>query len=518
MPWRLGSTRRLYNIGRDVIFEEDLGWDWTSTLVQNQPDHFIVEYPVTVHGPATAPEAGNSEPGSPAAASSVHDQPVASPGNSNASATPVTPPADIQWATPPQGQSADSEGVPLRFRTLNDLYDNTEELENLQYSGLCLLAADEPASVDEALGEKVWKKAMETELQSIKDSETWHLSDLPRGHKAIGLKWVFKVKRDDAGEVVKHKARLVAKGYAQKQGVDYDEVFAPVARIETVRILFALAAQGDWEVHHMDVKSAFLNGDLQEEVYVHLPPGFTEAAQAGKVLGLKKALYGLKQAPRAWNAKLDQELNALGFHRSTVEHAVYKRGTGSSLLLVGVYVDDLIICGPDKQKIAEFKEQMKKIFSMSDLGLLSYYLGMEVKQDKDHITVCQRAYAAKIVETCRMTGCNPVDTHTEQRVRLSNAKPGSELEVTRYRIVIGSLRYLVNTRPDIAYAVGIASRFMEAPAKEHWAVVKRIVRYISGTLDYGCRYLKNGRPDLSLLGFTDSDCSGDLIRERAPRG
>ena len=311
---------------------------------------------------------------------------------------------------------------------------------------------------------------------------------------------------------------LFRSGYAQKQGVDYDEVFAPVARIETVRILFALAAQGDWEVHHMDVKSAFLNGDLQEEVYVHLPPGFTEAAQAGKVLGLKKALYGLKQAPRAWNAKLDQELNALGFHRSTIEHAVYKRGTGSSLLLVGVYVDDLIICGPDKQKIAEFKEQMKKIFSMSDLGLLSYYLGMEVKQDKDHITVCQRAYAAKIVETCRMTGCNPVDTPMEQRVRLSTAKPGSELEVTRYRSVIGSLRYLVNTRPDIAYAVGIASRFMEAPAKEHWAVVKRIVRYISGTLDYGCRYLKNGRPDLSLLGFTDSDCSGDLIQRKSTSG
>lgn len=158
----------------------------------------------------------------------------------------------------------------------------------------------------------------------------------------------------------------------------------------------------------MDVKYAFLNGDLQEEVYVHQPPGFMNPRHPGKVLKLKKALYGLKQAPRAWNAKLDQELVKLGFCRSEEEHAVYKRGSGNSLLLLGVYVDDLIICGPDNRKLAEFKQQMSKTFSMSDLGLLSYYLGMEVRQKPEEITVCQRAYAAKIVEQCGMTGCNPV--------------------------------------------------------------------------------------------------------------
>jgi hypothetical protein len=188
------------------------------------------------------------------------------------------------------------------------------------------------------------------------------------------------------------------------------------------------------------------------------------------VLKLNKSLYRLKQAPRAWNARLDLELKALGFQKSTVEHAVYKRGTGDSLLLIGVYVDDLIICGPNSLKITEFKDQMKNTFSMSDLGLLSYYLGMEVKQEKNHITICQKAYAAKIVEMCNMTRCNPVDTPMEQGVKLSTAKPGTELDATRYRSVIGSLRYLVNTRPDIAYAVGIASRFMEAPAKEHWSL------------------------------------------------
>jgi hypothetical protein len=158
-----------------------------------------------------------------------------------------------QWATPPQGQSADLEGVPLRYRTLNDLFDHTDEVENYEYSGTCLLAADEPVSMDEALEQSCWKDAMEAELKAIKENNTWSLTELPKGAKAIRLKWVFKVKRDAAGQIVKHKAILVAKGYTQKQGVDYDEVFAPVARIETVRIMFSLAAHGDWQVHHMDV-------------------------------------------------------------------------------------------------------------------------------------------------------------------------------------------------------------------------------------------------------------------------
>jgi len=199
-------------------------------------------------------------------------------------------------------------------------------------------------------------------------------------------------------------------------------------------------------------------------------------------------------------------------------HAVYRKGTGDSLLLIGVYVDDLIICGPNSQRIAEFKDQMKNTFSMSDLGLLSYYLGMEVKQEKGQITICQKAYAKKILEMLNMTRCNPVDTPMEQRVKLTTAKPGTELDSTRYRSVIGSLRYLVNTRPDIAYAVGIARRFMEAPAKEHWSVVKRIVRYIAGTLDYGCKYQKGENVALNLLGYTDSDCSGDLVHRKSTSG
>jgi hypothetical protein len=315
---------------------------------------------------------------------------------------------------------------------------------------------------------------------------------------------------------VKHKARLVVKGYAQIQGVDYDEVFAPVTRLETVRLLLALAAQGEWQVHHMDVKSAFLNGDLQEEVYVQFPPGFSDPTVQGKVLKLRKALYGLKQAPKAWNARLDQELYKLGFVRSVEENAVYKKGTGRSLLLVGVYVDDLIICGPDSKLIATFKQQMKKSFSMSDLGLLSYYLGLEVKQKPGEITICQSAYAQKIVENAGMKGCNPVDTPMEQHIKLLPGKPELVSNATRYRSLVGSLRYLVNSRPDLAYSVGLVSRFMESPNSDHWAAIKRIIRYVAGTTKLGCKYVKGSQSE--LLGYTDSDHAGDLEKRKSTTG
>jgi hypothetical protein len=258
----------------------------------------------------------------------------------------------------------------------------------------------------------------------------------------------------------------VAKGYAQKQGVDFDEVFAPVARMDTVRLLLALAAHQKWEVHHMDVKSAFLNGDLSEQVYVNQPAGFVDSKNQSKVLKLRKALYGLKQAPRAWNAKLDESLKNLGFEKCPMEHALYRRGNEESFLLVGVYVDDLIITGTKSEEISVFKNQMHELFQMSDLGFLSYYLGIQVKQDKGEITLCQSSYAARILENVGMGSCNPCHIPMQNRQKLGKMSGEEVVDASKYRSVIGSLRYLVNTQPDIAYSVGIASRFMEAPKSQ----------------------------------------------------
>jgi hypothetical protein len=191
---------------------------------------------------------------------------------------------------------------------------------------------------------------------------------------------VFKLKRNAEGEVIKHKARLVAKGYVQKQGIDLEEVFAPVARLDTVRLILALAANRGWQVHHLDVKTAFLNGDLVEEVYVSQPEGFEVKGKKKHVLKLSKALYGLRQAPRAWNIKLDKSLKNLRFTKCASELAVYTRGTRKEVVVLGVYVDDLIVTGSDPAEILKFKKEMTTQFEMSDLGLLSYYLGIEVEQ------------------------------------------------------------------------------------------------------------------------------------------
>lgn len=332
------------------------------------------------------------------------------------------------------------------------------------------------------------------EMHSIDENNTWSLVDLPPGQRPIGLKWVYKLKKDAAGNVVKHKACLVAKGYVQRAGVDFDEVFAPVARLDSVRLLMAIAAQQSWEVHHLDVKSAFLNGELAEEVYVVQPPGFIKEGEDSKVLRLHKALYGLRQAPRAWNIKLDDTLLQLGFQRSPSEYAVYVRGEGVRRLLLGVYVDDLIITGASMAEINSFKQQMKESFSMSDLGRLTYYLGMEVKQDASGITLSQTAYAGKLLEKAGMADCNPVQVPMEPRLKLSKKSSNPPVDASMYRSIVGSLRYLVHSRPDISFAVGYVSRFMEAPTTEHYAAVRHLLRYVAGTKNFGCRFAKDGEP------------------------
>lgn len=231
-----------------------------------------------------------------------------------------------------------------KFRLLSDVYDETEEIE-LDEDELMLAGIDEPRNYEQAVTEQGWKEAMQTEIEAIEKNNTWRLEELPAGHKPIKLKWVFKLKRDTNGEIIKHKARLVARGYVQKKGIDFEEAFAPVTRLETVRLLLALAVKNAWEVHHLDVKSAFFNGDLKETAYVLQPEGFVKPGKERLVYRLIKALYGLRQAPRAWYSKLNKCLEELGFSKCPHEHAVYTRREGDEVLIIGVYVDDLLITG-----------------------------------------------------------------------------------------------------------------------------------------------------------------------------
>ncbi|KAG8045869.1 hypothetical protein GUJ93_ZPchr0008g13357 [Zizania palustris] len=288
--------------------------------------------------------------------------------------------------------------------------------------------------------------------------------------------------------------------------------------MDTVRLLIAFAAHEGWEVHHMDVKSAFLNGDLQEEVYVSQPPGFVVAGEEHKVLKLRKALYGLHQAPRAWNAKLDSTLLSLGFRRSTTEHAIYTRRNGDKQLVLGVYVDDLVITGASCSDIKLFKKEMARAFKMSDLGLLHYYLGIEVKQNANGIALGQEAYAIKILEKCSMAESNPCQVPLEPRLKLSRESSEPLVNVTMFRSIIGSLRYLINTRPDIAFAVSYVSRFMEEPHEDHLAAVKHILRYVAGTCKWGLWYGRKKKDEAELFGFSDSDLAGDVDNRKSTTG
>lgn len=517
VSWRVHVTR-------DAVFDEEAQWNWITGGGQDElgvDDEFVVEYL-----PTAAPAGGASSASGATATSGIPSQRGTWPATPAPSPAPSVPRPPVEFVSPPSslssGLDADHDDAPLRFRALDNVLGPTTPpgFANREIHVAALLAeiGEEPGSFAEAEQQECWRRAMIEEMQSIEENSTWQLVDLPAGHRAITLKWVYKVKRDEHGHIAKHKARLVARGFVQQQGIDYEEAFAPVARMESVRLVLAVAAWEDWVVHHMDVKSAFLNGDLREEVYVAQPPGFVIDGAADKVLKLKKALYGLRQAPRAWNAKLDASLRNLGFVRSVSEHGVYMRGDGSARLLVGVYVDDLIIAGRSHKEVIGFKEEMKNLFRMSDLGALSYYLGIEVKQSKGGIKLQQSAYAKKLLEKAAMASCNSIEVPMETRLKLSKKSTSEPVDATFYRSIIGSLRYLVHTRPDLAFAVGYVSRFMESPKQDHLVAVKRILCYIAGTIDFGVYYGRGAGAVPSLIGYSDSDLAGDIDDRKSTSG
>jgi hypothetical protein len=258
------------------------------------------------------------------------------------------------------------------------------------------------------------------------------------------------------------------------------------------------------------VKSAFLNGNLTE-VFVKQAPGFVVPRVEHKVLRLRKALYGLRLAPRVWNAKLDATLRALRFERCETEHAIYVWRRGKFSLIIGVYVDDLIVTGMRAADIARFKQEMVDRFRMSDLGALSYYLGIEVKQGSGEMRLGQRAYAEKLIKRAGMAGCKPCATPMEERLKLSRNSTAAKVDATLYRSIVGGLRYLTHTRPDIAYAVGYVSRFMEDPREDHWTAVKRLLRYIKGTADQRIVFPRSGDKEAPrLVIFSDADMAGDI--------
>ncbi len=261
----------------------------------------------------------------------------------------------------------------------------------------------------------------------------------------------------------KYKARLVAKGYAQTYGIDYEETYSPVAKMTTVRAIIAMAAAKGWSLHQMDVKNAFLHGDLQEEVYMEQPPGYVDQTHPNLVCRLKKALYGLKQAPRAWSDKIGQYLVTSGFQTSNADFSLYVKKTDHGIVVIVIYVDDLIITGDSDADISDLKKLLKQKFEMKDLGELRYFLGIEVIHSPKGIWLLQRQYALNKLSEYGMTGCKPISIPLEQNVKLSADEGDLVEDTTMYRRIVGSLIYMTITRPDLSYVVGVVSQFMQTP-------------------------------------------------------
>ena len=481
---------------RDVIFEENESWNWNQVESSSDVELILEE---EEEGEMVQPREVAGEPRSPREQQTP--PPIfPSPQRSEASSSTTREFSDMK---------------PRGVRSLNDLYENTEQMDE-DVTLYCLLMSSDPVSFEEANKEGKWKTAMDEEIKSIEKNKTWELTNLPEGRKKIGVKWVYKTKRNAQGEVQRYKARLVAKGYKQKEGIDYGEVFAPVARLETIRLLISLAAQEKWKIYQLDVKSAFLNGFLEEEIYVEQPPGFVKRGQDDKVYRLKKALYGLKQAPRAWNTRIDKYFQGNGFEKCPYEHALYlKKEADGSLLYACLYVDDLIFTGNNPAMFDSFKKSMIQEFEMTDIGLMAHFLGIEVVQSEKGIFISQSSYAKEILKRFNMENCNPVTTPVETGLELRKTDEGN-IDPTYFKSLVGSLRYLTCTRPDILYGVGLVSRYMETPNQTHLNAAKRILRYIKGTLNDGLLYTSS--EEFKLVGYSDSDWGRDLDERKSTTG
>ncbi|GJX70348.1 putative ribonuclease H-like domain-containing protein [Tanacetum coccineum] len=359
-------------------------------------------------------------------------------------------------------------------------------------------------------------KPCKKSLLRFKLQQVWVLVDLPHGMKVIGTKWVYRNKRDERGVVVRNKARLVAQGYTQEEGIDYDEVFAPVARIEAIRLFLAFASFMGFIVYQMDVKSAFLYGTIDEEVYVSQPPGFVDPDHPKKVYKVVKALYGLHQAPRAWYATLSTFLEKHGYKRGTIDKTLFIKRDKKDIMLVQVYVDDIIFGSTKKSWCDEFEALMKSRFQMSSMGELTFFLGLQVKQNKAGIFISQDKYVAEILKKFDLVNVKTAITPMETKVALTKDEEAVDVDVHLYRSMIGSLMYLTASRPDIMYAVCVCSHFQVTSKTSHLNVVKRIFKYLKGKPHLDLWYPRELPFDLEA--FSDSDYGGSNLDRKSTTG
>ena len=398
------------------------------------------------------------------------------------------------------------------------------------YASVAISAEDVPKNLNDAFNSKnskYWKEAVEDEYQSLSKNNTWELVKRPKEKNVIICKWVFKVKHKANGSVDRYKARLVAQGYSQEEGEDYDDTFVPVARYSSIRSILAVANQLNLEVHQRDVKTAYLNGDSEHEIYMEQPEGYADKDQTDVVCKLRKSLYGLKQSARCWNITIDSFLKESGYSQSNADPCVYfktenKDGKKECLMIIALYVDDMVLATNDTTMLEKEKSLMKERFEMEDRGEIHCCLGMSITRDRASkiLKIHQRAYLENVLKRFQMFECKPASTPKEIGKRFEKLKDGENTTSQKeYQATIGSLTYAaIATRPDISYAVGVLSQIISCPGQAHFQGVKRILRYLKGTLHYGLKFEAKDKADISIKGYVDADWAGDVTTRKSTSG
>jgi len=423
-------------------------------------------------------------------------------------------------STEDEDEDADEAPTPKALRRSFRKFTKTKPFWK-QYSSLsahALSARVVPISFKAATTDDnidFWKPGIDREHDCLLRNNTWTIVDRLPGIHVLPCKYVFRIKDG------KPKARMVILGCKQIFGLDYYHTFAPVVKFTTIRTLFALIASEDWECEQMDVVTAFLNGDLDEDIYMHIPEGLKTAENEDRVCKLNKALYGLKQAPRQWYAKIHDYLtNDLNFVSSINDPCLYIRKTSTKVLIIALYVDDLLLVGNSKSDIMELKGEFKQRFEMKDLGPVAVMLGVEVTRDRTNrkLYISQKEYTEQVLSRFGMEQSRPVTTPMERISSKTMSEPSDPAPTdVPYRQAIGSLIYLVTgSRPDIAFAVSRLSKYLENPLQSHWVAVKRVFRYLAGTRTHAIHY--DGSRGIEVEGYSDSDYAGCIETRKSTSG
>jgi transposase InsO family protein len=524
-------TDRKIKISRDVIFDEQVNDNYLSPSEPTNPFLFFEQslmQPPTLT-PQIERETPNLNPGVQFEPSPSAEPPA--PGVQSDSSDTQTPVPDASTATNNRPESiAPSASTPstttqpaanvpvrvspypLRTRTPTHRWESmqstiTEELY-------------EPESFTDAMHSAdaaQWEAAIKDEYDSLMLNKTWSISDLPPGRTAIKSRWVFKIKPGVRGSNPRYKARLVAKGFSQRYGIDYEETFSPVVKYDTLRIILSFVAALDLEMSQLDIKTAFLYGELDEEIYLQQPEGFVISGQESSVCRLHKCLYGLKQASRVWNATFDTFLRKFGLRPSDADPCLYLRHHKEEFVSVAIWVDDGLVASNNSSLIEEIISYLGKHFDMRH-GPANHFVGLSISRNRKKRTlyVAQPDYIRKILKRFDAMECLPKSLPADPGTRLLKKIDKSPTEKFPYREAVGSLMYLgLASRPDISFAVGQISQFCEDPGQSHWSAVRRILAYLKGTLNHGIRYAQGAD---GLLGYCDSDYAGDPNSRRSTSG